>query len=74
MSLRDIGIDELLRFGRAYAGLGDSVHVQIPDLLADIYDNLNPNAVQMIEDRLGGVNKELDKAIKLYRQSERDLS
>lgn len=59
-------IDALIRFAKAYAGLGDAVTEQLDDLLSGDFDGINPNAVELIRDRLGGMNSEIDEAVNVY--------
>jgi hypothetical protein len=61
-------LDELLRFARAFASLGDAVDDQVSDLLGGFYRKLNSEAVDLIGDRLGGMNRELDEALAQYRE------
>lgn len=64
---------DLLRFAKAYASLGDAVTAQIDDLLAGRYDDVNGNAIDLIRDRLQGMNQELDDALAgYYEQTEDD--
>jgi hypothetical protein len=45
---------EAVSFARAYADMGSAVQDQLDDLLRRRFDDLNPNAVQEIEQRLSG--------------------
>lgn len=63
---RNVDSYDLLRFAKAYASLGDAVGSQVEDLLAGRHDEVNPNAVELIRDRLGGMNQELDDALESY--------
>ena len=62
---------DLMAFAEAYASLGGCVCEQVKDLLNGSYDEVNPNALDMIEDRLGGFHEDLDVAIEECRD-ERD--
>lgn len=58
-------LTELMLFAKAYASLGGAVQNQMDDLL-DGDDGMNPNAVKLIQDRLGGKSDELDEIISDY--------
>jgi len=62
---------DLQRFAEAYAGLGDAVGEQVWDLL-DGNDEVNPTAVRLIRERLGGMNRELDDALESYDAEDQD--
>ena len=61
---------ELIEFAKAYASLGDAVASQLDTILdgneRDFPSQTNSNAIKIIEDELGGVNEEIDTAIKAY--------
>lgn len=64
-----VEVSDVLDFARAYADLGDAVNSQVDDLLngdEDDFEDLNENAVALIERRLGGYLDELDSAIEDY--------
>ena len=63
MNLLNIELCELLDFAKAYSNLGGSVQEQLNDLLDGCGDEVNPNAIKLIQDRLGGKNEELDLII-----------
>ena len=66
-------IQDLLEFAEAYAGLGSAVQEQLITLLDEQEDaDLNPNAVDMIEERLGGFHDDIDLAIGVWRASRAD--
>lgn len=64
--LRAANADDLKRFAVAYAGLGDAVGEQVWDLIDGNGDEVNPNAVRLIRERLYGLNAELDEALDEY--------
>lgn len=57
------GLD-LVDFARTVMNLGDAVVEQLADILSGSYDDINPNALDMIEEELGGINSDIDEAIK----------
>jgi hypothetical protein len=66
-SLYDADVSELLEFAKSYASLGIHVQEQLDDLLDRQEDaEVNTNAVQLIEDRLGGMNAEIDEVINTW--------
>lgn len=68
-----IDAEEVVNFAKAYQDLGRSVQEQLEDLLEmdpDRWDDINPNAVTLIERSLGGYLDEIDMAISDYRQWE----
>lgn len=71
MSIREVESYELLQFAEAYAGLGDAVQEQLAHVLDGTASgsNVNPNAVALIKERLGGMNEEIDNAIAAYYEN-----
>lgn len=64
----DVDVFDLVVFAKAYADLGSAVQEQLNDILSDPQNaDVNPNAVKLIDDRLGGMNDEIDAAIKEWR-------
>jgi hypothetical protein len=65
---------ELIDFAKAYRKLGDAVQDQLDSILNDSQANVNPNAIDLIKDELGGLNREIDDAIAAYEEElgERD--
>ena len=63
---------ELIRFAKAYRDLGDAVTDQLDTILDgaedDFHAETNSNAIKMIEDELGGINEEIDEAVKAYNE------
>ena len=71
--LYDIDGASLLEFADAYVALGAAVQEQLRDLLDNQEDAyLNENAVQMIEDRLGGMNSSIDEALEAWKAANGD--
>lgn len=73
----DMDAADLLCFAQAFVSLGTSVQDQVSELLSGSesdFENLNANAVKLIEERLGGLNEELDVAISAFQcwQTEQD--
>jgi hypothetical protein len=67
-SLYDLDASELLEFAQSYVSLGAAVQEQLEELLDMQEDaDINPNALQLIEDRLGGMNAEIDGAIQSWK-------
>lgn len=63
-------IQDLLEFAEAYAGLGSAVQEQLITLLDEQEDaDLNPNAVGMMKERLGGWHDDIDSAIDEWEQA-----
>lgn len=58
----------LLEFARSYTELGRAVQDQLHDIM-DNADNgdVNPNAVDLMEEKLSGFNEEIDDALTAYR-------
>lgn len=64
----DVDVFDLVVFAKAYADLGSAVQEQLNDILSDPQNaDVNPNAVKLIDDKLGGMNDEIDAAIKEWR-------
>ena len=58
---------DLLVFAKAYAMLGRAVQEQLDNMISDPDGaNVNGNAVDMIKDRIGGANAEIDEAIRAW--------
>ncbi|MGO8685429.1 MAG: hypothetical protein ACLQUT_12750 [Thermoleophilia bacterium] len=53
-------LNDLIRFAKKYQDLGNAVQEQLDDIVSYDYDDLNPNAVRMIEDFLTGVQQTMD--------------
>lgn len=66
--LREMEAYELLEFAKAYAGLGNAVQDQLHDIMDDPQSDVNPNAIDLIKERLGGANEEIDSAIQAYEE------
>lgn len=56
-------VNALVRFARRFSALGDRVGEQVEDLLNGDYDQ-NPNALRMTQERVGGLNEELDEFLR----------
>ena len=68
--LYDLDVSELLEFAESYTSLGAAVQDQLRKLLDRGEDaEVNSNAVQMIEDRLGGMNHQIDVAIEAWKEA-----
>lgn len=68
-NLVDVDISELIEFAKAYAGLGDAVQEQLDTILSgdeETFEDVNPNAIEMIHDELGGINSDIDTSIQAY--------
>lgn len=56
-------LDELMRFARAYNKLGWAIQEQFDDIVNGDCDDINPNALAEIDERMRGYNDDLDAAI-----------
>ncbi|TWT47158.1 hypothetical protein KOR42_41560 [Thalassoglobus neptunius] len=59
---------ELIRFAKAYRDLGDAVTEQLDDLFDNRFDEVNPNAIALIREHLGGKNEEIDAVLEDYEE------
>ena len=65
--LYDIDAEDLIDFAQRFADLGDAVSMQVARLVENPdHDDLNPAAIRMARDRIGGLNEEIDEAIADY--------
>lgn len=53
-------LSDLIRFAKKYQDLGNAVQEQIDAIIYYDYDDLNPNAVRMIEEFLTWVQQTMD--------------
>jgi hypothetical protein len=73
-SLYNIDSSELIEFCKAYASLGNAVQDQLIDILDNAEtDDVNPNAILMIKDYLGGMNEEIDNAIEAWNEHREEV-
>lgn len=56
-------LDQLMRFARAYNKLGWAVQEQLDDVIDGNHNDLNPNALEEIDNKLRGFDDDLDEAI-----------
>lgn len=56
-------LENLMKFARAYSGLGWAIQAQVDDVVNGDYSDLNPNAVAEMERALKGYDDDLDAAI-----------
>jgi hypothetical protein len=76
--LYETDVEDLIRFAKRWASLGDAVAEQVERIVddpraaaglrperADL--EVNPNAIDLARDRLHGLNEELDQAFEEYR-------
>jgi len=69
----DIDSAELIAFADAYVSLGSAVQEQLVILLDEQEGtDINPNAVELIRDTLGGQNSEIDTAIEVWLEAHQD--
>ncbi len=69
-SLQDLDATELLDFAEAYVSMGAAVQEQLRDLLDNQEDaDINPNALDVIEQAIGGMNNEIDEAIEAWKST-----
>ncbi len=66
MSIYDSDIEELIYFAKAYSKLGWAVQQQLDKLITDVADDINPNAVKLMKEKLGKCNLELDDCFDEY--------
>ena len=62
---------EIVQFAKAFSSLGSAVQSQFETLLMEdenLFDSLNPNAVDMIRERMHGYVDDVDVAIDAYYQ------
>ncbi len=75
--LYDTDSADLIDFAKRWAGLGDAVAGQVETILDDPRGaaglredradlEVNPNAIVLAKERLGGLNEELDEAFEEY--------
>jgi len=65
--LYDIDPGDLIDFARRWAALGDAVAEQVAQVVDDPNTNaVNPNAIELARQRIGGVNEGIDEAIAEY--------
>lgn len=75
--LYETDAEDLLRFAKRWASLGDAVAEQAEQVLdcprvaaglveAQADQKVNPNAIKLARERLGGLNEELDQAFEDY--------
>ncbi|TWT49042.1 hypothetical protein KOR42_39580 [Thalassoglobus neptunius] len=57
---------DLIRFAKAYQDLGEAVTEQLDDLFEQRYDEVNPNAIELIRQELGGMNEEIDSVLEEF--------
>lgn len=62
LEVRVMELDELMRFAQAYSNLGWAIQEQLDDI-AKGRDDINPNALAEIDERMRGFNDDLDAAI-----------
>lgn len=67
--LYELDATDLIGFAKAYAGLGNAVQEQLDDILDEAEnDDVNPNAVDLMQRELGGFNEEIDETIAIYKE------
>src|SRR3990167_1695782 len=68
--VKDASLHGLMEFARRYAALGWAVQEQLNDVVDDPISvsgsRVNPNAVYLVKERLGGLNAELDEVLATY--------
>ena len=68
--LYEVDAQDLLNFASDYVSLGTAVQEQLHDLLDNQEDaEINPNALSLIETKLGGTNQEIDYAIQAWKDA-----
>jgi len=66
--LYGLGADGLIRFAKAYSGLGSAIQEQLDDVLDGDFSDINGNAVDEMERQLRGMNEEIDDALDAYAE------
>lgn len=65
--LHEIDAGGLIDFAKRWAGLGDAVAEQVSAVVDDPHtDAVNPNAIELAHQRIGGLNEGIDDAIAEY--------
>lgn len=61
----DVDPSDLIEFAKAWQSMGDAVASQVEAILddADSWEEQNPNALQLAQDRIGGFCNEIDQAL-----------
>jgi hypothetical protein len=68
--IENLPASELIRFAKAYTKLGGAVQEQLDDLLADPASaDINPNAIEVIEDFLVRLNMEIAIAVEDWKEA-----
>lgn len=68
--LYNVDASELLNFAKAYARLGGAVQEQLEDLMEFQEDaDINPNAHDLMEQLLRGMNRQIDDALDVWYES-----
>jgi hypothetical protein len=58
---------DLIDFAKRWADLGDAVAEQVSAVVDDPHtDAVNPNAIELVRQRIGGLNEGIDDAIAEY--------
>jgi len=72
-AIYNIDSAELIAFADAYVSLGSAVQEQLMMLLDEQEGaDINPNAVELMRDTLGGQNSEIDTAIEVWLEAHQD--
>ena len=70
--LYEIDAGDLIDFARRWAALGDAVADQVARVVDDpATDAVNPNAIELARERIGGLNADIDGAIAEYLEGVR---
>jgi hypothetical protein len=71
-TLENCEITDVVKFAKAWVGVGWSVQEQVDDLLnmssKSNYHQINPAAIDVMKDKLGGMHPELDYAIEQWEE------
>lgn len=72
-SRQEMSADDLIGFAKQFVNLGSSVQEQLVDLMEGRYDDINPNAVKLMKQKLSGYHEEIDDVIeRALRRSEEE--
>jgi len=67
MPVHETEAGDLIDFARRWADLGDAVAGQVSEVVDNPEtDEVNPNAIELARQRIGGLNEGIDEAIAEY--------
>ena len=66
MTVYESDVDDLLEFADGWVSLGEAVQEQVKQVLAGKHMQVNPNAIKLAFERIGGYNEEIQVALMSY--------